>query len=118
MSALSDQVLAVIMELFPQIKVKKEELVMYKGQKLFLDFWLPQLGIVVEVHGEQHDGFVEHFHKDGQGFRSSKKRDSLKEEWVGINGYSFVVIRESELPITKEALLEKIDAATDNGPSK
>lgn len=118
MSNLSDQVLSVIMEIFPQIKVKKEELVHYKGQRLFLDFWIPQLGLVVEVHGGQHDEFVEMFHGDGEGFRASKKRDSLKEEWAGINGHAFVVVRESEMPISKESLLEKIDVATDNGPSK
>ena len=114
MSNLSDQVLSLINKLFPEIKVKKEELVLYKGQKLFLDFWIPQLGIVVEVHGRQHDEFVEHFHGDAAGYRASKRRDGLKEEWAAINGYSFVVIREHELPISEADLLEKIDAATRN----
>ncbi len=118
MSNLSDQVLSVLNELFPQIKVKKEEPVSYKGQKLFLDFWIPQLGLVIEVHGNQHDEFVPMFHGTGEGFRASKKRDSLKEEWAGVNGHIFVVVRENEIPITKEALLEKIDAATDNGQSE
>jgi very-short-patch-repair endonuclease len=115
MSNLSDQVLSVIQEAFPQIKIKKEEMVLYKGQKLYLDFWIPQLGLIIEVHGSQHDKFVEHFHKDGEGFRASKKRDRLKEEWADLNGHAFVAIREKELPITVERLLEKIDAATDNG---
>lgn len=116
MSSFSDEVLSLIIKLFPEIKIKQEEMIMYKGQRLFLDFWLPQLNLVIEVHGRQHDEFVEHFHDDGAGYRASRKRDALKEEWAGINEYSFVVIREHELPISEEAFLEKIHVATgDNG---
>jgi len=112
MSKLSEQVLEVLQSAFPQIKIRKEHFVVYHGQKLFLDLFVPQLGLVVEIHGTQHDKFVEHFHGDVEGFRSSKRRDSIKEEWAAGEGYTFLVLRAHQLPITKEALLEMIYEAT------
>jgi very-short-patch-repair endonuclease len=115
MSNLSDQVLAVINEVYPEMKVLKEEPINYKGHRLFIDFLIPQLNLIIEVHGRQHDGYVKHFHGDGSGFRAAKKRDALKHEWAELNGYIFVALREHELPVTVESLLEKINVAADNG---
>lgn len=109
MSLLCDQVISVVRSLFPEVIVKQEHFVIYNGQKLFVDIFIPQLGIVIEVHGRQHDSFVEHFHGDEHGFKMSKRRDALKEEWACLNGYIMVVLREADLPITAQRLLEIID---------
>lgn len=112
MSKLCNQVIGVLKEAFPCAKIRTEEYVLFRGQRLFLDIFMPQFGLVVEVHGRQHDEFVEHFHGDARGFRESKWRDSLKEEWIAENGYTLIALRVSELPITKEKLLERIDAGS------
>lgn len=112
MSKNCDEVCLLVEKIFPHIKIKKEEFVLYKGQKLFLDLWLPQLNIIIEVHGRQHDEFVEHFHGTGENFRAAKKRDRIKEEWAALNGYTFIVIREKDLPLTESRLLEMIDEAS------
>lgn len=111
MSNLSEQVIDTIKEIFPQVKLKKEEFVKFRNQKLFLDIWIPQLGLIVEVHGRQHDEFVEHFHTDYRGFSESKRRDRLKEEWAAEEGLTLIVIRENDLPLTKERFLELMDSA-------
>ena len=111
MSQLCNQVIQTVKELFPEVLVKTEEFVYFRNQKLFLDIFLPQLGIVIEVHGRQHDEFVEHFHGDSDGFRQSRRRDRLKEEWIAENGYTLVALREKDLPVTPDSLLELIENA-------
>ena len=105
MSLLSDKVYALLKEVFPHIKVKKEYFVVYNGQRLFVDFFIPAFAMAIEVHGQQHDKFVQHFHGDAQGWRDHRKRDKIKEEWAGINGITFVVIHERDLPDSKEGLI-------------
>lgn len=112
MSKLCDDVKLVLEQTFPHMKIKREEFVQYKNQKLFLDLWLPQLGLVVEVHGRQHDEYVDHFHGNVGNFRDSKKRDRIKEEWASVNNYTYLVIREKDFPLDKTKILEMIDAAS------
>lgn len=106
MSKLCDQVIETFKLVFPEITIKTEKHVEYKGQRLYIDIWVPQFGLVIEVHGRQHDEFVKHFHGDARGFNASKRRDSLKEDWARENNYIFVTLRENQLPVTEESLLE------------
>lgn len=111
MSNLCDQVIETFKLVFPEIIIKTEKHVEYKGQRLYIDIWVPQFGLVIEVHGRQHDEFVKHFHVDANGFNASKKRDALKEDWARENNYTFVPLRENQLPVTEESLLEILYAA-------
>jgi very-short-patch-repair endonuclease len=113
MSKLCDQVVAAFKAAFPQMRVEREAHIRYRNQRLFLDIFVPQLALVIEVHGRQHDNYVPHFHGSIDGFRAYKRRDSLKEEWAAENGLTFISLRETQLPITTEQLLEIIDAASD-----
>jgi len=108
MSKLCDSVLETLRGAFPHITIKTEEFVEYKGQKLFLDIWMPQLNLIVEVHGPQHDSFIEHFHGTAEAFMAGKRRDRLKEEWADLQNYTFIVLREKDLPITADNLLSII----------
>lgn len=107
-SLIANKVERLLREAFPLLQIQKEHFVKYNGQRLFVDFFIPAYLIAVEVHGRQHDVFVEHFHKDGAGWREHKKRDSVKEEWAETNNITYVVIRESNMPETKNELLELI----------
>ena len=113
MSKLSEELYTVFKQLFPEITVKREKHVDYKKQRLFLDFWVPKLSMVIEVHGRQHREFVRHFHEDIAGFRASKKRDALKAEWAAQAGLTMVVIWDDEFPLTKEFLLTRIKESMD-----
>jgi len=111
-SRFSEEACFLLTEIFPRMKIRREDYVLYEGQKLFLDIWLPQLSLVVEIHGRQHDEFVEHFHNTAENFRAAKRRDRIKEEWAALNGHTYVVLREKDFPLTKEKLLDIIDAAS------
>ena len=46
-----------------------------KKSVLYLDFFIPNAIMAVEVHGEQHFKYVPYFHKSKAGFAQAKKRD-------------------------------------------
>lgn len=98
---------------FPNTLIKEEYYVNYKGTRLFFDFHLPTLSILVEVQGRQHHEFVEYFHGDAAAFRGQKKRDKLKVEYAICEEKTLVVIDYNEIPISVMDLLKKIEAAQD-----
>jgi len=108
MSKLADRMGDLLREVFPFAKIIPEHYVKYKGQKLFVDYYVPSYLIAIEVHGRQHDEFVEHFHKDDRGWRAHRRRDRYKEEWASLNGITYIVIRENDAPNTKEEMLALI----------
>jgi hypothetical protein len=66
------------------------------GTGLIADFFIPDMRILIEVHGEQHYKFVKRFHKSKAGFIRSQKRDATKKEWCSINDITYI-----ELPFDK-----------------
>ena len=64
-----------------------------KKSVLYLDFFIPNANIAVEVHGQQHFTFVPYFHKSKAGFLKAKARDKAKAEWCNINNIELVVLR-------------------------
>jgi hypothetical protein len=104
-SQIADKVEEFLVDLFPTLPIRKEHFVVYKGQKLFVDFFIPSYLLAIEVHGEQHDRFVEHFHGGDRGWREHRSRDRLKAEWADVNNISYLVIRKRNMPKTKEDLL-------------
>jgi len=111
MSLLADKIEVLLKEAFPLLSIKKEYTILYKGQRMYVDFYIPSYLIAIEVHGRQHDRFVEHFHKDAFGWREHQKRDRMKEEWADVNNISYVIIRENNMPKDKDALLKLVRKA-------
>jgi len=97
MSKIADEVLAFIKENLGLYTIKYEYFVFYRGVRLFFDFYLPELGLLVEVQGEQHDAFVEHFHIDNAGYMAYKKRDRFKREWAEQEGLLLLELRKQDL---------------------
>lgn len=101
------------MKLFPSKPIKQvfcEHYVNYKGQKLFFDFYIKKLGVLIEVQGQQHTQFVKHFHRDKEAFLKQKERDNLKIIWAEQEGLHLVRINYNE-KITKSLILKKIKKA-------
>lgn len=73
------------------------------GVGLVADFFIPDLKVLIEVHGEQHYKFVKRFHKTNGGFNASKKRDKMKQEWCELNDIIYV-----ELPFDQKDEWAKI----------
>lgn len=80
---------------FPYSSIYEE--VTLLGTGLIADFFIPDIRIIVEVHGEQHYKFVKRFHKTQAGFAASKKRDRIKQEWCDLNDIIYI-----ELPFNKK----------------
>lgn len=64
-----------------------------KKSVLYLDFYVPNAKIAVEVHGEQHFKFVPFFHKTKAGWLFAQMRDRQKAEWCELNEIELIVFR-------------------------
>jgi len=107
MSLISNKVYSVLKELFPLNIIIKEHYVKYKGSKLFFDFYIKDLNVLIECQGQQHLKFIKHFHEDKRGFVAQKNRDNMKLEYVQENNIAFVRIYFDE-DITKDLIMRKI----------
>ena len=114
-SLLAKSVLQSLKQAFPSTRVNSEYYVNYQGQRLFFDFHLVNLNIVVEVQGVQHTEFNEHFHGTAENFKAANKRDRMKKEWCDLNDMALVCIGHKEIPIEASELLRKIEEAQGRG---
>ena len=62
-----------------------------KKSALYLDFYIPNATMAVEVHGQQHFKYTPFFHKSKAGFLKAQARDKVKAEWCEINNIELVV---------------------------
>ncbi len=65
-------------------------------KKLFLDFYIPTLGIAVEVHGRQHYEFTPLYHNTKMDFFKGQANDRNKAEWCELNGITLIVLPYNE----------------------
>lgn len=80
------------------------------GDRLRLDFYIPDLKIGFEYHGIQHSTFNSFFYKDEGEFREAKKRDVYKAQFCAEQNIAFVEIWHYE-DLTKDLVLEKAEEA-------
>lgn len=107
MSQISNDVYKLLREIFPHNVILKEHYVKYKGTKLFFDFYIKDLNVLIEVQGQQHLKFVKHFHENKNGFVAQKRRDNMKIEYAQENDIAFVRIFFDE-EIDKDLITDKI----------
>lgn len=62
---------------------------------LYLDFYIPQIKLAIEVHGQQHYEYSPFFHKSKADFILSKGKDEDKIEWCRINDIDIIVLKYS-----------------------
>lgn len=67
------------------------------GERLFLDFFMPNHKLAFEFQGEQHDEFNRFFHGTKAGFERSKERDARKRMWCELNEITLVEVRSSTI---------------------
>lgn len=108
-SNLHCKVLNVLKEIYPLQIIKEEEFIKVNNKKLFIDIYLPKLGIMVECDGIQHFEFVSRFHKDKWDLWGQKLRDEEKDIWCQKNNK--ILLRFSykeESSIDKDYVIRKI----------
>ena len=73
---------------------------------LYLDFYLPQIMMAIEVHGQQHYQYTPFFHKNKAEFAIAKAKDEDKIAWCELNKIDIIVLRYSD---TDEQWREQIE---------
>lgn len=68
------------------------EEVYIKGEKFYLDFFIPEKGIVIEVNGRQHKQQVKFFHKTKIAFHKQLDTDRRKREFCELNNFKLIEI--------------------------
>lgn len=89
-SKLANKIEGYIKSAFPSFRYQKEKYVPYRNNRLFFDFYIPELKLYIEVQGQQHYSFNKFFHKDVEDFTDQKYRDSLKTEWANEEGFKLL----------------------------
>jgi very-short-patch-repair endonuclease len=62
-----------------------------RSEVLYLDFFMPLIKTVIEVHGQQHYEFTPFYHASRMAFLKAQSKDKQKEEWCLANGLKFIV---------------------------
>jgi hypothetical protein len=82
-------------------------LISSQGERLELDFYIPELDLAIEAQGQQHYTFTPHFHRDQNGFTGQLKRDREKRYLCERKGITLLEISSiSEI----DTLIKKIIA--------
>lgn len=91
----------IIQELFPNNTLYEE--VTLPGSKklgrsslLYADFFIPDVMLIIEVHGRQHYEYCSFFHKEKIDFINARKRDDDKVEWCKMNDIKIAVLPFNE----------------------
>jgi len=93
MSKLEDKIYKLILEALPNYTCIRQYYVDYLGNRLFFDFYIVELMLMIEVHGKQHYEYNRfHFSTPGD-FKRQQIRDRLKEDWCIDNGYAYICIK-------------------------
>jgi hypothetical protein len=79
-----------------------------RASLLYADFFLPEISLVVEVHGKQHYQYCSFFHKDMMSFLSAKTRDKDKSEWCSLNDITIAILPYNERSQWKSILMSKL----------
>jgi len=108
MSKIANEVYDTLKDVFSLNVIKKEYYVNYRNTRLFFDFYIKDLGVLIEIQGRQHTEFIKHFHGDKEKFLSQKKRDNLKIDYVQENKKFCLVRFKFNEKITNDLVRNKI----------
>lgn len=86
----------IIKTLYPLYPVYEETKLCGTKNDLYLDMFIPSLGIGIEVQGEQHYKFIPYFHQNISGYSRAKARDQEKALWCEINDITLVELIYNE----------------------
>jgi hypothetical protein len=87
----------ILYEMFPTMKILEEVPIKPRGSKTqYLDFYINQIKLAVEVHGQQHYKFNTMFHASARDFLNQKKNDADKQEWCWLNNITHIELPYNE----------------------
>ena len=110
MSNFEDKMFKCLKESFPYFRIEKQFYVNVENNKYFFDFYIKELSILIECHGEQHLRFVKHYHGDMTNYYKQVIRDRAKEAYAHVNNYILVkFFYDEEKKLTSTYVREKIN---------
>ena len=68
----------------------------HRRSVLYLDFFIPNLMLGIEVHGRQHYEHIPFFHKTKKDFLLAKARDEDKADWCELNEIQLITLKYSD----------------------
>ena len=87
----------ILKDIFPTVQILEEVAApITRTEKLFFDFYINTVKLVVEVHGQQHYKFNTLFHSSAQDFANQRKRARRKAEWCEYNNITYVELPYNE----------------------
>ena len=87
----------ILKDIFPTVQILEEVAApITRTEKLFFDFYINTVKLVVEVHGQQHYKFNTLFHSSAQDFANQRKRDRRKAEWCEYNNITYIELPYNE----------------------
>ena len=63
---------------------------------LYLDFYIPQIMMAIEVHGQQHYDYTPFFHKNKADFALAQAKDDDKIRWCELNKIDIIVLKHCD----------------------
>jgi len=114
LSLISENIYDTVRKILPGLRITKEYYVKFKNKKLFFDFYIADLSLLVEVQGIQHVEFVKHFHGNKEKFLEQRYRDNLKIEYTENSNKSLVRFYYDEI-ITEDLVMLKFNKVFDKG---
>ena len=63
---------------------------------LYLDFYIPQIMMAIDVHGQQHYDYTPFFHKNKADFALAQAKDDDKIRWCELNKIDIIVLKHSD----------------------
>ncbi len=103
-SKFQHQIYLNLKELYPYDIILEE--VKIPGNRLFCDFVIPSVRLVVECQGKQHEAFNTLFHKCREDFIRQQNRDQLKRDFCETNNLTLVEIPYGSKRTTAEFISE------------
>ena len=83
----------ILKELYPLSQVYEEiPIIINENKTLYIDLYLPTLGLMVEVNGRQHYEHTSHFHKSKLDYLKAKQNDELKKQFCELNNIRLVIL--------------------------
>lgn len=101
-------------KIYPVYDVHWEVLI--PGTLLRYDLVVMELGLIIEFDGRQHYQFVEHFHKDVNGYVDMVKSDNFKNKWAADHGLNLIRFSDSNFPSDHHQLKAAIDSLSVDYP--
>jgi len=78
----------------------------------YFDFYLPELNLVIEYHGQQHYSFNPYFHRTMENFNYYLEKDKIKKETCLQHGINYISINSKNYCHLEKILLIITDSTT------